>query len=124
MSTLLPSQTIELARGEALQLYWVVARVWVDAQQAPLQVAPVPLDADLLVALPWLKRLGKRLYSVSQKETTQVGKPLGKPRAFLLSCEEVVVVMRHVLPVAPAEAAHILGKVQQKSLNLAPYVTI
>lgn len=124
MSTLLLPQTIELARGEAGQLYWAVARVWTEAQQAPRQVVPVPVDGALLVALPVLKRLGKRLYARCQKEVSQVGKPSAKPRAFRLSCEEVVVVMRHVLPVAPDGAAPVLGKVQQKSLNLAPYVTI
>jgi hypothetical protein len=124
MSTLVLPQTIELARGEAGQLYWVVARVWTDAQQAPLQVVPVPLDANLLIALPVLKRLGKRLYAAYQKEATHIGKPPRKPRTFRLSCEEVVVVMRHVLPAAPHGASPVLGKVQQKSLNLTPYVTI
>jgi hypothetical protein len=124
MSTLILPQTIELARGDAWYFYGAVARVWTDAQQAPLQVVPVPLDADLLIALPVLKRLGKRLYTVYQKERHHVGKPPRKPRTFRLSCEEVVVVMRHVLPAAPHGAASVLGKVQQKSLNLTPYVNI
>jgi hypothetical protein len=122
MSVIALPQTIELERGDALQLYWAVARVWTEACQAPLQVVPVPLDAGLLVALPLLKRLGKRLYRVSQNETTQVGKPKPKPRRFKMSCEEVAVVMRHVLPSASLAARPVLGKVQQKSLNLTSYI--
>jgi hypothetical protein len=122
VSALVLPQTIELERGDALQFYWAVARVWTQACQAPLHVVPVPLDAGLLVALPVLKRLGKRLYTVSQNETTQAGKPTRKPRSFRLSCEEVVVVMRHVLPTAPLLARSVLGKVQQKSLNLTRYI--
>ncbi len=124
MSALVFPQTIELRRGDAHQLYWLVARVWTDACQAPLQVVPVPLDADLLLALPVLKRLGKRLYALYQNEVSQVGKPRTRPRPFRLSCEEVIVVMRHVLPVTPAGAAPVLGQVQQKSLNLRRYVNI
>jgi hypothetical protein len=122
LSTLVLPQTIELERGDALQFYWAVARVWTEACQAPLQVVPVPLDAGLLVALPLLQRLGRRLYKVSQNETTQVGKPTRKPRRFKMSCEELAVVMRHVLPKASLGARSVLGKVQQKSLNLTPYI--
>lgn len=122
MSTLVFPQTIELARGDAGQFYLAVARVWTDAQQAPLQVVPVPLEPELLLALPLLKRLGKRLYAAYQRETLVVGKPSPKPKAFRLSVEEVVVVLRHVLPAAPIGAAPVLGKVHQKSLNLTQYV--
>lgn len=122
MSVLVLPQVIELERGEAGQFYWAVARVWVEASQAPLQYEPIPLDVNLLIALPVLKRLGKRLYNLSQNETTHVGKPRRKPRAFRLSCEEVAVVVQHVLPVAPLQARAVLGKVQQKSLNLSRYV--
>lgn len=124
MSPLVLPQTIELARGEAGQLYWAVAGVWTQACQAPRQLRPVPLEAGLLLALPVLQRLGKRLYAAYQTEIRLVGKPRRRPRAFRLSCEEVVVVMRYVLPCAPVGVMPVLGKVQQKSLNLAPYVTI
>jgi hypothetical protein len=123
-SALVLPQTIELERGDAAHLYWAVASVWTQAQQAPLQVVPVPVAGDLLIALPLLQRLGKRLYTAYQTEACWIGKQRRRPKTFRFSCEEVVVVMRHVLPVAPEEAAPVLGKVQQKSLNLARYVHI
>lgn len=122
MSSLHFPQTIELERGEAFQLYLAVATVWRDASAAPSQQPPQPLALELLLALPLMNRLGKRLYKVQQAEQRQVGKPRRKPRPFRLSCEEVAVITRHVLPAAALLARSVLGKVQQKSLNLAPYV--
>ena len=116
-------QTIELERGEAFQLYMAVATVWQNATQAVRQEPPQPLELGLLLALPLMNRLGKRLHKVCESDACQVGKPRRKPRAFHLSCEEVAVVTRHVLPVADLLARPVLGKVQQKSLNLAQYIS-
>lgn len=115
------SQTIDLERGEALHLYLAVATVWRDATAA-LSPPPQPLALGLLLALPLLRRLGKRLYRVGQAEARQVGKPARGSRAFRLSGEEVAVLTCHVLPAAGLLARPVLGKVQQKSLNLTPYV--
>lgn len=122
MSPLLLPQTIALERGEALQLYLAVATVWREAMAAPHQQPPQPLALGLLLALPVLQRLGKRLYRVGQAEAGRVGKPSARPRAFRLSGEEVAVLTSHVLPGAGLLARPVLGKVQQKSLNLTPFV--
>ena len=122
MSPLSLPQTIELQRGEALQLYLALGTVWREANQAPLQQPPQPLELGLLLAMPYLRKLAKRLERVCRAEAEHVGKPARRPRNFRLSCEEVAVVTKHVLPAAGMLARPALGKVQQKSLNLAPYV--
>lgn len=116
------SQLVELEHGDAQQLYLAVATVWRTAYEALIQEPPHPIDISLLLALPVLQRLGKRLYKVCEADTNQVGKPRYKPRLFRFSCEEVAVVMRYVWPTGTTFTAGVLGKVQQKSLNLAPYV--
>jgi hypothetical protein len=117
-------QTIELVDGEAHLLGLAVGHVWRAANEAKSAEPPLPLDLGLLLALPVLKRLGKRLWRLKDAEeaAARLGKVRRKPRAFRLSCEEVGVVMRHVWPHSTMFTAGVLGKVQQKSLNLTPFV--
>jgi len=123
MQPFLPAQTIELYQGEAYALFLAIGAVWRTASQLPTAEPPQPISLDLLLALPVLQRLAKRLWRVYEAEQRQVGKPRQKPRAFRLSCEEVGVLMRYVWPTASSFDASVLGKVQQKSLNLARYIS-
>lgn len=124
MSPLALPQTIELERGEAYLLGLAIGHVWRAANEATGAEPPRPLELGLLLALPVLQRLGRRLWRAKEAEevAAQLGTPRHKPRAFRLSCEEVAVVMHYVLPRASFLTAGVLGKVQQKSLNLTPYV--
>lgn len=124
MSPLNLPQTIELERGEAYLLGLAIGHVWRAANEATGAEPPRPLDLGLLLALPVLQRLGRRLWRVKEGEEAiaRLGKSRRKPRAFRLNCEEVAVVVRYVLPRATSFTAGVLGKVQQKSLNLTPYV--
>jgi hypothetical protein len=122
MSPLQLPQTIALTPGEASYFYFATGMVWRNAHYATCQQPPQPLELGLLLALPILERLGKRLYKRYQAEERRVGKPAGNARPFRLSCEEVAVVTRYVLPAAGVFARPVLGKVQQKSLNLTPYL--
>lgn len=126
MSPLHLPQTIELVPGEAYLLSLAIGHVWREANEATSAVPPRPLELGLLLALPVLQRLGKRLWRLkeAQEQAVRLGTGRHRPRAFRLTCEEVAVVTRHVLPRATCFTAGVLGKVQQKSLNLVAYVTL
>lgn len=110
-------QLVELAHGEARQLYWeignVLRRVAIGAALEP----PRRIDGALFLTLPVLQRVARRLYGVAQREADAIGPPRRRPRRFRLKAEEVVAIMLHVHPVATG-AWVVLGKVQQRALNL------
>jgi hypothetical protein len=112
------SQTIQLERGEAFDLYEVIGRHW-QHHVGPLCNTGPPVPAECLLALPVLEKVGKRLYRIDQREKSHVGKPRTKPTAFKLSYQEVVALMLHLVPHAAGFSRVPLGKVQQVSLNLA-----
>lgn len=122
MSPLDLPQTIELKRGDAHLLCLAIGAVWRAANVATVAEPPRPLDLGLLLALPVLQKLGKRLWRVHLAEQA-AARPARKPRRFRLSCEEVGVLMRHVWPTGTYFNAGALGKVQQVSLNVTAYVT-
>jgi hypothetical protein len=107
-------QLIDLHRGEAAQLLGAIAAV------APVRSRPVA--APLLLALPVLGRLGKRLQALDQRERRVVGPPPRRPRRFRLRHDEVIALMLYVFP-APGIVARVpLGRVQQVSLSLARWI--
>ncbi|UOQ96636.1 hypothetical protein MUN81_15475 [Hymenobacter sp. 5317J-9] len=114
-------QVIELERGEAGQLWWAVSEVG----RRNLARLSRPLgarvdSAGIVVALPALARIAKRLKRIDEREQHHVGVPGRKPKKFRLKVDELVALMLHVWPEsAPGHMGHVpLGKVQQKSLNL------
>jgi hypothetical protein len=115
-------QIIELDRGEAGQLWWAVAdcgrRNLVRLHMRPgTQVE----SAGVVVALPTLERVARRLKRIDDRERSHVGLPRRKPVKFRLKVDELVAIMLHVWP--HAYSGHVvLGKVQQKSLNLEQYI--
>lgn len=111
-------QIIELERGQAGELWWAVADcgrrnlVRLHMQQ-PCQVE----SAGVVVALPALERVAKRLKRIDERELRHVGLPRRKPVRFRLKVDEVVAIMLYVWP--HAGSGHVvLGKVHQVSLNL------
>lgn len=113
-------QVIELQRGEAGLLGWAVA----DKCRRTLARtgADRPVPGALLLALPALQRVAKRLQALDQRELNVVGVPSRKPHRFRLRYDEVVAMMLYVFP-EPISAARVpLGKVQQKALNLARWI--
>jgi hypothetical protein len=111
-------QVIELECGEAGQLLWHLTQLgkqvaFVLSSDGHGHVAP-----QVLIALPAMSRVVKRLQRLDERDQVQVGKP-AKPRRFRLAFDELLAI-RLYLPVTGADA--VLGKVQQKSLNLETYV--
>ncbi|MBF9239484.1 hypothetical protein I2I05_18975 [Hymenobacter sp. BT683] len=111
-------QVIELNRGEAGQLWWAVAdcgrrnAIRLHQNQG-LRVE----SAGVVVALPALLRVAKRLKRLDDRELRRVGVPKNKPVQFRLRCDELVALMLYVWP--HSYSGHVvLGKVQQVSLNL------
>ncbi|MDB5268038.1 MAG: hypothetical protein JWP58_1078 [Hymenobacter sp.] len=115
-------QTIELYHGQACQLYWQIGNVLRRVAARTSLEPPKPVDGNLVLALPVLQRVAKRLYGVAQREADAIGPPSQRPRKFKLKVVEVVAIMLHVHPVATGAWPE-LGKVQQKSLNLQQYIT-
>ena len=111
-------QVIELERGEAGQLWWAVAdcgrRNLVRLHmQPPCRVE----SAGVVVALPALERVARRLRRIDEREQHQVGLPRRRPVRFRLKVDELVAIMLYVFP--HATSGHVpLGKVHQVSLNL------
>ncbi|MBJ6109456.1 hypothetical protein JAO73_10555 [Hymenobacter sp. BT523] len=103
-------QVVELHRGEARAL----AAAVLEAGQR--HAAPPP--AALVLAWAPLERLRRRLCRVALAEETHVGLPPRRPRRFRLPHDELIALMLYVVPVATTARVP-LGKVQQKSLNLA-----
>ena len=111
-------QIIELERGEAGQLWWAVA----DCGRRNLVRLLHPHgdkveSAGVVVALPMLARVARRLKRIDEREQHHIGLPRRRPVKFRLKVEEVAALMLYVWP--HAASGHVpLGKVQQKSLNL------
>jgi len=116
-------QIMELERGEAGQLWWAIAEKWARTIAVTAAEPPEPVEAMLLLALPVLQRVAKRLYTIDQRELSRRGKPAGRPQRFRLRHDELIVIMRFVATERISLARVPLGKVQQKSLNLEHYIT-
>jgi hypothetical protein len=116
-------QTIELERGEAGQLWWAVADCGRRNLVRLLTPGLCPESAGVVVALPVLERVAKRLKRLDERELSHVGIPGRKPKKFRLKVDEVVAIMLYVYPRASFLAPVALGKVQQKSLTLESYIT-
>ena len=114
-------QVVELERGEAHALQHVVGTVCLAVIDVLQAERPAPMPAGLLLAFPVLRRLVTRLGKVAQQEFFRVGRPGPQPVRFRLSYEELVALMLHVQPRATSGFV-VLGKVQQKSLNLEQYI--
>ncbi|WP_210521595.1 hypothetical protein [Hymenobacter terricola] len=115
-------QIIELERGEAGLLWWAVAdcgrRNLVRLHMRPGRQVE---SAGVVVALPVLERVAKRLKRIDNRELRHVGIPRRKPVKFRLKMDELVAIMLYVWP--HAWSGHVpLGKVQQKSLNLEQFI--
>ena len=110
-------QVVELERGGAHELQHVVGNVCLEVMATLQSQYPAPMPAGLLLAFPVLRRVMVRLGKVAQQEFFRVGRPSQQPVKFRLSYEELVALMLHVQPQATS-AFVVLGKVQQKSLNL------
>ncbi|MBO2007573.1 hypothetical protein [Hymenobacter negativus] len=115
-------QLIELEHGEARQLYWQIGDVLRHVAMGAQRPTPRPVDGNLFLALPALQRVGQRLYRLAQREANAIGPPRQRPRRFRLKAEELVALMLHVQPQATSGLV-VLGKVQQKSLNLESLIT-
>jgi hypothetical protein len=98
-------QVIELQRGEAGRLWWAIAD-----------------KCRRVVALPALHRVAKRLQTLDNRELAVVGVPPKKPRKFRLHYDELVAIMLYVFTEPISGARVPLGKIQQKSLNLADVI--
>ena len=111
-------QVIELERGEAGQLWEAVADC---GRRHLLRVLDGrrPESAGIVVALPVLERVAQRLKRIDERERAHVGRPRRRPVKFRLGVDELVGLMLYVFPHA-CSGRVVLGKVQQKALNLAP----
>ena len=116
-------QVIELERGEAGQLWWAVADCG-RRNLVRLHLRPEALveSAGVVVALPVLERVARRLKRLDERELGHVGLPRRKPVKFRLKVDELAAIMLYVWPHA-CSGYVVLGKVQQKSLNLTQYVS-
>lgn len=112
-------QIIELQRGEAGQLCFAIAdcgrRNLVRLHMRPGRRVESP---GVVVALPVLERVARRLKRIAEREQAHVGIPRRKPVKFRLRCDELVAIMCYVFPLAELSARVVLGKVHQVSLNL------
>lgn len=112
-------QVLELQRGEAKQL---LEHLTGYGQRVAFVLSPEghgSLKPHELLALPALNRVTGRVRRLALSEAAQVGKASGRPRRFRLAYDELLA-LRLCVPVTGQDA--VLGKVQQKSLNLEPYV--
>jgi hypothetical protein len=112
-------QVLELQRGEARQLLEHLTTL---GERMAFVLSPEghgSLKPHELLALPALNRVTGRVRRLALSAAAQVGKASGRPRRFRLSYDELIA-LRLCVPVTGLDA--VLGKVQQKSLNLAPYV--
>ena len=112
-------QVLELERGEAAQL---LEHLRLLGQRVAWVLCPEgcgALQPHELLALPALHRVTRRVRRLAEREQAHAGKPSARPRKFRLAYDELLA-LRLCVPVTGHDA--VLGKVQQKSLNLAPYV--
>jgi hypothetical protein len=114
-------QTIELAHGEPRALFWQIGDVLRQVALGSALEPPRPVAPDLFLALPALQRVARRLQTAARRDAAVVGPAPRRPRRFRLKAEEVVAIMCYVHPVATGAWVE-LGKVQQKSLNLTPWI--
>jgi hypothetical protein len=77
--------------------------------------------AGIVPVLPVLARLARRLKRLDDREVTRIGLPRDTPTKLRIKGEELVAVILYVWPRA-ASAHMVLGKVQQKSLNLEQWI--
>ncbi|GAB3660058.1 hypothetical protein GCM10027594_30560 [Hymenobacter agri] len=114
-------QVIALERGEARELWWAMAECGRRNLARLSRPLGAPVDsAGVVVALPALERVARRLKRIDERERHQVGIPSRRPKKFRLRVDELAALMLYVWPESlPGHAGHVvLGKVQQKSLNL------
>ncbi len=112
-------QVLELRHGEAQQF---LAHFAAFGRRVAAVLGPDghgSLEPVQLLALPTLNRLAKRVGTLAGRELRHVGEPPRRPRRLRLSYDELIAV-RLCLPVTGHDA--VLGQVQQKGLNLAPYI--
>lgn len=112
-------QVLELQRGEARQLLEHLTEY---GQRVAFVLSPHghgALRPHELLALSALNRVTGRVRRLALSEAAHVGKVSGRPRRFRLAYDELIA-LRLCVPVTGRDA--VLGKVQQKALNLAPYV--
>jgi len=112
-------QVLELRHGEAQQF---LAHFAAFGRRAAAVLGPDghgSLEPVELLALPTLNRLAKRVGNLAGRELRHVGEPPRRPLRLRLSYDELIAV-RLCLPVTGFDA--VLGQVQQKGLNLAPYI--
>ncbi len=111
-------QIIELERGEAGQLWWAVSDCGRrNLVRLHMQHATRVESAGVVVALPALERVARRLKTIDERERCFSGIPSRRPKKFRLKVDELVAIMLYVWPHA-ASGHVVLGKVQQQSLNL------
>jgi hypothetical protein len=119
-------QVIELERGEAGELWWAISECG-RRNLARLSRPPGARveAAGVVVALPALERVARRLKRLDERERNHVGIASRKPKKFRLQVDELVALMLYVwAESAPGHMGHVpLGKLQQKSLNLESYIT-
>lgn len=114
-------QVIELHYGEARQLCWQIGDLLNRVALRSQRPTPEPVDGHLFLALPALQRVAKRLYRLAQRDADAIGPPRARPWRFRMKADEVVAIVLHVQPTATGAWVE-LGKVQQKSLNLAQWL--
>jgi hypothetical protein len=112
-------QVIELERGEAGQLLWHLTQLARKVAFVLSEDGHGHVEPQVLIALPAMNRVAKRLQRIDESDQVRDGKP-AKPRRFRLAFDELLAIRLYV-PVTGADA--VLGKVQQKSLNLDTYVS-
>ena len=116
-------QIIALDRGEAGQLWWAVADCGRRNLARLLATRACFVEsAGVVVALPVLARVAKRLKRIDEGELHHVGLPRRQPVKFRLRVDELVAIMLYVYPRAFSLVPVPLGKVQQKSLSLEQYM--
>ena len=114
-------QVIEFEHGQPHQLCWEIGNVLRRVAAGAALEPPRRVDARLFLALPVLQRVARRLYRLAQRDADAIGPPRARPWRFRMKADEVVAIMLHVQPVATGAWVE-LGKVQQKSLNLAQWL--
>lgn len=121
-------QRVLLDRGEAGRLAQAVA-----AHVLAVKGGPRPLlAASVLTCLP-LVGLARKLQALHQQEQARPPRPghTHKPRTFRVSYAQLAALLLHRAeidcwvgsPLEQLQVQHVIGKFQQKSLNLSQYLT-
>jgi hypothetical protein len=113
-------QIIELERGEAGQLLWHLTQLGKQVAFVLSDYGHGQVEPAVLIALPAMSRVVRRLKRIEESEQERKSKP-AKPRRFRLAFDELLAIHLYV-PVTGDDM--VLGKVQQKCLNLDAYVRL